>query len=84
MLTQGRAASPETRLRLVTEANAELAAAQQGQTATIVCVARHRLQDAVDAARDVGVDWTQIGDVLGIPRGSAYQRFRMRGKRTNR
>jgi transcriptional/translational regulatory protein YebC/TACO1 len=36
------------------------------------------LQAAVDDARDAGVSWQVIGDVLGIARGNAYRRHRRR------
>lgn len=39
------------------------------------------LQAAVDAARDAGIDWTDIGAALGLRRGNAYQRFR-KGRRS--
>jgi len=41
--------------------------------------ARLEVQAAAEAARDAGCGWTQIGDVLGIARGNAYQRYRKRG-----
>ncbi|MDP9166675.1 MAG: hypothetical protein M3O32_11555 [Actinomycetota bacterium] len=40
--------------------------------------AKRGLHAAVDAAREVGVEWGRIGDVLGIARGNAYQRYRRR------
>jgi hypothetical protein len=40
--------------------------------------ARSDLQQAVDAARELGIGWTKIGDVLGIASGNAYQRYRKR------
>ena len=40
--------------------------------------AQEQLRSAVDAARQVGVGWTRIGDTLGIASGNAYQRYRMR------
>ena len=41
-------------------------------------VSKEQLRSAVDAARDVGVGWTRIGDTLGIASGNAYQRYRRR------
>lgn len=38
--------------------------------------AREQIRLAVDAAREVGVGWTRIGDTLGIAGGNAYQRYR--------
>jgi hypothetical protein len=52
-------------------------AGQSAQTAKTPA-AHSELQQAVDAARELGVGWTKIGDVLGIARGSAYQRYRKR------
>jgi hypothetical protein len=37
--------------------------------------AESRLREVVDAARDTGHTWAQIGDVLGITRQAAFQRF---------
>lgn len=36
------------------------------------------LRSSVDRARDVGMAWGRIGDILGIARGNAYQRYRRR------
>jgi Protein of unknown function (DUF3887) len=38
-------------------------------------VAESRLREEVDAARDAGSTWAEIGDVLGITRQAAFQRF---------
>lgn len=37
--------------------------------------AEGRLREAVDAARDAGHTWAEIGDVLGTTRQAAFQRF---------
>lgn len=37
--------------------------------------ADRELHEAVQAARDAGYSWTEIGDVLGVKRQSAWQRF---------
>jgi hypothetical protein len=37
--------------------------------------AEARLRDAVDVAREAGHTWAEIGDVLGITRQAAFQRF---------
>lgn len=42
--------------------------------------AQRDLQVAVDHARDVGVPWSAIGDVLGLNRGNAYQQYRHRAE----
>jgi hypothetical protein len=39
---------------------------------------QEHLRSAVDAARDMGIGWTKIGDTLGIASGNAYQRYRKR------
>jgi hypothetical protein len=39
------------------------------------------LQAAVDDARAENVAWGAIGEVLGITRGNAYQRYRHRPER---
>lgn len=39
---------------------------------------REQVRSAVDAARDVGIGWTKIGDTLGIASGNAYHRYRKR------
>jgi len=41
-------------------------------------VSQEQLRSAVDAARDVGIGWTKIGDTLGIASGNAYHRYRKR------
>ena len=53
------------------------AAKRQGSAA--VAAANQRVRAAVDAAREAGVLWGEIGDALGICRGNAYQRYRQRG-----
>jgi hypothetical protein len=37
--------------------------------------AEDRLREAVDAARDAGHTWAEVGDVLGTTRQAAFQRF---------
>ena len=41
-------------------------------------ISQEHLRAAVDAARELGVGWTRIGDTLGIASGNAYQRYRKR------
>jgi hypothetical protein len=65
-------------LRFVTEAHLDLVAAKHARLAADTATASCRLQEAVDAARDAGTGWTQIGDALGIRRGNAYKRFHKR------
>jgi hypothetical protein len=56
------ATSAEELLRAVSEAHSSQTEAQ--------------LRAAVCAARQAGIEWGKIGDVLGIARGNAYQRYR--------
>ncbi len=51
-------------------------AAKRTRSAMLIACAQRELQTTVDAARDLDVEWGQIGSVLGIARGNAYQRFR--------
>ena len=60
----------------IAEAGEALLAARGRRDVDAVADAKHDLQDAVDAGRDAGMTWGCIGDVLGIRRGSAYQRYR--------
>lgn len=60
----------------VATAGRELSAAKQSGSISALNLARRELQDAVDAARELGAGWGQIGAALGIARGNAYQRFR--------
>lgn len=55
-----------------------LAAAARHDAATRSPESKDDVRRAVDAARDVGVGWTRIGDTLGIASGNAYQRYRKR------
>ena len=52
-------------------------AAQQVEDADTP-ISQEHLRSAVDAARELGVGWTRIGDTLGIASGNAYQRYRKR------
>ena len=65
-------------MRAVVDADRELAAAKQAGQADAIGNAQQNMQGAVDAARDLGIEWGQIGAALGIARGNAYQRFRRR------
>ena len=40
-----------------------------------LCAAERTLDEAVMAARDVGLSWQTIGDVLGMTRQGANKRF---------
>jgi hypothetical protein len=47
--------------------------------------AEDALQTAIDTARDAGCTWQQIGDVIGVSRQGAFQRFgRPKDPRTGR
>lgn len=54
----------------------ELNAAKRTRSAATIAGAQRELQNTVDAARDLDVEWGRIASVLGIARGNAYQRFR--------
>lgn len=43
--------------------------------ASLMAEAGRRLPRAVAAARDQGCSWAQIGDLLGVTRASAQQRY---------
>jgi hypothetical protein len=62
----------------IAKARDELTIARVSHVGFDIEAARDRVQDAVDAARSVGIGWEQIGETLGIARGNAYQRYRHR------
>jgi hypothetical protein len=62
----------------IANARDELTNARRSRIEFDIEAARERMQDAVDAARSVGIGWEQIGETLGIARGNAYQRYRHR------
>jgi hypothetical protein len=62
----------------IAKARDELAIARRSRVESDIEAARDRVQDAVDAARSVGIGWEQIGETLGLARGNAYQRYRHR------
>lgn len=47
--------------------------------AEIVC-AEERLRRAVRAAREAGLTWADVGDVLGVTRQAAHERFSGRSR----
>ena len=53
-----------------------LVAARRTRSGALIAYAKSELQTAVDAARDLDVEWGQIGSALGIARGNAYQQYR--------
>ncbi|BBZ30124.1 hypothetical protein MMAD_44190 [Mycolicibacterium madagascariense] len=65
-------------LDAVSKAGRAVSAAKRTKSRALVARANRELRDAVDAARDVGVEWGEIGTALGIARGNAYQRYRKR------
>jgi hypothetical protein len=73
--------TPRRRLADISTAFAHVEAAKtqghQGETEA----ARQVLQTAIDDARDADIPWGAIGDVLGLTRGNAYQRYRRRSAR---
>lgn len=71
-----RLASSETALQAVVAANGWVITAKRTHSPELLARAEKDLQAAVDGARDLGVQWGQIGSTLGIARGNAYQRYR--------
>lgn len=67
----GWTAEHDTAVRRLADAARE---AQQSNTPD----SQEQLRSAVDAARDIGIGWTKIGDTLGIASGNAYHRYRKR------
>jgi hypothetical protein len=65
-------------LEPIAKARDELTNAQRSGLESDIEAARDRVQDAVDAARSVGIGWERIGETLGMARGNAYQRYRHR------
>lgn len=55
-----------------------MAAAKRTKSRALVARADRELRIAVDAARELDVEWGEIGTALGIARGNAYQRYRKR------
>lgn len=77
---QGSAAGREDAAHTVEDAFERTGSAKESGTAAARVRAGELLQDAVDQARDAGVGWERIGDILGIARGNAYHRHRKRPK----
>ncbi|TPG35772.1 hypothetical protein [Mycolicibacterium hodleri] len=65
-----------TAMRGVELAGNGLVAAKRTRSVALIARAEGELQTAVDAARDLDVEWGRIGSALGIARGNAYQRYR--------
>ena len=65
-------------LHEILHARTMLERARRQQRRDAVRAAQHELRAAVEAASDAGVTWMQIGDVLGMARGNAYQQYRRR------
>ncbi len=58
------------------ETETEVATQQVAIAAELKCMVDQTLHDSVAQARAHQVSWQQIGDVLGITRQAAFQRFR--------
>jgi anti-sigma B factor antagonist len=65
-------------MQRITDTSHAMIAVKHGQLDSAAVAARDELASAVGAARDLGVSWQTIGDALGMRRGAAYQRFRLR------
>jgi hypothetical protein len=61
-------------LRTVQAANASARATPPRSEARMS--AELDLRHAVDAARDLGLEWGKIAGALGVARGNAYQKYR--------
>jgi hypothetical protein len=66
------------RLRTVASALAWTRAVRHLDDDTACQRADDQLAAAVSAARDAGLTWGTIANVLGVARGNAYQRYRHR------
>lgn len=65
-------------IRRVTEASDAMTSAKRGGADPHAVASNRELTAAVGAARDLDVSWQTIGDAIGMRRGAAYQRFRLR------
>jgi hypothetical protein len=65
-------------LERITDSAEVLRLAKERKSPPAVSAAQYDLDRVVLVAIDLGVSWQNIGDVLGINRGAAYQRFRRR------
>jgi hypothetical protein len=68
--------SHDTYLRAVIDAHGAIKPGRHGNAADRA--AHRQVRSAIEAARDAGVTWMQIGELLGIARGNAYQQYRRR------
>ena len=73
-----------TIMRNIVDARDRVADAKRSHSTEALEDAQGTLQAAVDAARAQHVQWGEIGAVLGIARGNAYQRYRRRPPRDPR
>lgn len=64
----------------IRDAAARVQTAKQARSADSIVVARCMLRDAVQEATDDGMSWQSVGEVLGLRRGNAYQRFRRQSR----
>jgi DNA-directed RNA polymerase specialized sigma24 family protein len=71
-----RARTEASAVRRIVEAAEAVASAKRGQAEHAIVKAQRDLREVVQAANDSGVSWQSIGEILGIRRGAAYQRFR--------
>ena len=65
-----------TAMHEVELANDGLVAAKRTRSCALIARAKSEVQRAVNSARDLDVEWGQIGSALGIARGNAYQQYR--------
>jgi hypothetical protein len=65
-------------LERITDSATVLRLAKERRSFAAVSAAQDDLSRVVLVAIDLGVSWQSIGEVLGVNRGAAYQRFRRR------
>lgn len=77
-MTEYLPSTSRQRLADVAAALARVQDAKGRRDGSETTAAQRGLQVAVDSARDADVPWSRIGEVLGLNRGNAYQRYRHR------
>lgn len=71
-----RARTEAAAVQRIVEAAEAVTSAKLGQAEHAIVEAERDLREAVQVANDSGVSWQSIGEIMGIRRGAAYQRFR--------
>jgi hypothetical protein len=71
----------EAAVRSISLAAKACSQAKGRQDVGSTAAAERRLLTVVQAAIDGGMSWQSVGDILGLARGNAYQRYRRRPQR---